>query len=91
MKFTLILTLLAGLGMTGLLGLPAQAQNRGDELILQMGQAFKKGDKTRLSNLLPQVRGHALEPLAAYWEMRARLDSAPESEIRGFLAAYAGS
>jgi soluble lytic murein transglycosylase len=91
MKFTLILTLLAGLGMTGLLGLPAQAQNRGDEQILEMGQAFKKGDKTRLSSLLPQVRGHVLEPLAAYWEMRARLDSAPESEIRGFLSAYAGS
>jgi len=34
MKFTLILTLLAGLGMTGLLGLPAQAQNRGDEVLL---------------------------------------------------------
>jgi soluble lytic murein transglycosylase len=91
MKFTLILTLLAGLGMTGLLGLPAQAQNRGDEQILEMGQAFKKGDKTRLSNLLPQVRGHVLEPLAAYWEMRARLENAPESEIRGFLSAYAGS
>jgi soluble lytic murein transglycosylase len=91
MKFTLILTLLAGLGITGLMGLPAQAQNRGDEQILEMGQAFKRGDKIRLSNLLPQVRGHVLEPLAAYWEMRARLESAHESEIRGFLSAYAGS
>jgi soluble lytic murein transglycosylase len=91
MKFTLILTLLAGLGLTGLLGLPAQAQNRGDEQLLEMGQAFKKGDKTRLSSLLPQVRGHVLEPLAAYWEIRARLDSASDSEIRGFLSAYAGS
>ena len=91
MKFTLILTLLAGLGLTGLLGLPAQAQNRGDDQILEMAQAFKKGDKARLSSLLPQVRGHVLEPLAAYWEMRVRLNTASESEIRGFLTTYAGS
>jgi soluble lytic murein transglycosylase len=32
-----------------------------------------------------------LEPLAAYWDMRARLDTAPESEIRSFLRSYAGS
>jgi soluble lytic murein transglycosylase len=32
-----------------------------------------------------------LEPLAAYWEMRTRLDNAPESEIRSFLSTYAGS
>jgi soluble lytic murein transglycosylase len=56
-----------------------------------MGQAFKKGDKNRLSALLPQTRGHVLEPLAAYWEMRTRLDNAPESEIRSFLSTYAGS
>jgi soluble lytic murein transglycosylase len=56
-----------------------------------MAQAYKNGDKKRLSNLLPQTRGHVLEPLAAYWEMRARLGNAPESEIRGFLNTFAGS
>jgi soluble lytic murein transglycosylase len=56
-----------------------------------MHQAFRKGDKNRLSALLPQTRGHVLEPLAAYWEMRTRLDTAPDAEIRGFLNAYAGS
>ncbi len=91
MKFTLILTLLAGLGMTGLLGMPAQAQNRGDEVLLEMQQAFRKKDLNRLTDLRSQVRGHVLEPLAAYWEMRTRLETAPESEIRSFLNTYAGS
>ncbi|WP_295521860.1 lytic transglycosylase domain-containing protein [Limnohabitans sp. Rim8] len=95
MKFTQILTLLCAMATTGLWSPDARAQvqapNKGDEVILEMGQAFKKGDKNRLSALLPQTRGHVLEPLAAYWEMRARLENAPESEIRGFLNTYAGS
>ena len=91
MKLTLILTLLAAMTVTGLASLPANAQNKGDDVILDMHQASRKGDKKRLSALLPQTRGHVLEPLAAFWEMRARLDTAPGSEIRGFLSAYAGS
>ena len=95
MKFNPILTLLWAIAATGLCSPFANAQvpalNKGDEVILDMSQAFKKNDKTRLSALLPKSRGHVLEPLAAYWEMRARLDNAPESEIRGFLNAYAGS
>lgn len=95
MKFTQILTLLCAMSATGLWSPHAHAQaqpaNKGDELILEMHQAFRKGDKNRLSALLPQARGHVLEPLAAYWEMRVRLDTAPETEIRGFLNSYAGS
>ncbi len=91
MKFIPILTLVCVLATTALLSTPVHAQNKGDELILDMGQAFKKGDKTRLSALLPQSRGHVLEPLAAYWEMRARLEIAPVSEIRGFLKDFAGT
>ena len=91
MKFTQILTLVCALSMTGLWSTVYQAQNKGDEVILDMQQAFRKGDKNRLSALLPQTRGHVLEPLAAYWEMRTRLDTAPESEIRSYLSTYAGS
>ena len=91
MKFRRILTLLSAMAMTGLWGWPAQAQNRGDEVLLEMQQAFRKKDANRLSALLPQARGHVLEPLAAYWEMRTRLDTAPASEIRSFLNTYAGS
>jgi soluble lytic murein transglycosylase len=91
MKLRHILTLLSAMTMTGLWAWPAQAQNRGDEVLLEMHQAFRKKDANRLSALLPQARGHVLEPLAAYWEMRTRLDTAPASEIRGFLNSYAGS
>jgi soluble lytic murein transglycosylase len=91
MKLTLILTLLASLITTGLFSQSALAQNKGDEVVLEMHKAFGKNDTKRLSALLPQVRGHVLEPLAAYWDMRVRLDTASDSEIRQFLKTYAGS
>jgi soluble lytic murein transglycosylase len=91
MKLRRILTLLSAMTMTGLWVWPAQAQNRGDEVLLEMQQAFRKNDAKRLSTLLPQARGHVLEPLAAYWDMRTRLDTASTSEIRSFLNTYAGS
>ena len=82
----MILTLiLAGLACS------AQAQSRGDDLLLEMNQAFKQGNRARLAQLLPQARGHALEPWAAYWELKARLDSASAQEIQDFHARYPGS
>ncbi len=80
---TLILSVLVG---------GAQAQVRGgDEQILDMQQAFRQGNKARLAQLLPQVRGHVLEPWAAYWELRSRLESASTAEVREFLTRYAGT
>jgi soluble lytic murein transglycosylase len=90
-QLTQILTLVGALAAIGLACFPAQAQNKGDDTLLEMAQAFRKNDKNRLSALLPQARGHVLEPLAAYWELRPRLDSASESEIRSFLSTYAGT
>ncbi|RYF27499.1 MAG: hypothetical protein EOO23_07920, partial [Comamonadaceae bacterium] len=55
-------------GLSSLLVLqPACAQSgasRGDDVLVEMNQAFKRGDKNRLSALLPQARGHALEAWA---------------------------
>ena len=48
---------------------PAGANAAGDSLIVEMNKAFRRGDKGRLSQLMPQARGHALEPWAAYWEL----------------------
>jgi soluble lytic murein transglycosylase len=72
---------------------PAMANTaaRAQEALLEMQQAFRKGDERRVSSLLPQVRGHALEPLAAYWALRLRLDTAPEAEIQAFLQRHAGT
>ena len=63
----------------------------GDNLIVEMSKAFKRGDKNRLSQMLPQARGHALEPWAAYWELKARLGDASAQEVQDFIARYAGS
>jgi soluble lytic murein transglycosylase len=67
------------------------APNKADEVILEMSQAFKKNDKAQLSRLLPKAKGHTLEPWAAYWDLRVRLDQATDSEIRQFLSQYAGT
>ena len=96
MQFQAILAsrpgLLGALFLTcSLLSTPACAQNRNDDLLLQMKQAFQRGDKARLGALLPQARGHALEPWAAYWELKARLQEASAAEVQDFLARYAGS
>ncbi|MEY2621469.1 MAG: hypothetical protein RIT26_1289, partial [Pseudomonadota bacterium] len=66
----------------------ALASNPNDAVILDMASAFKRGDVKKLSQSLPQARGHVLEPWAAYWELRARLDQATEAEVRQFLARY---
>jgi soluble lytic murein transglycosylase len=90
-KFLFSATLCATL-CTALMA-PAAAQNTsaGDSLILEMNNAFRRGDKNRLAQLLPQARGHALEPWAAYWELKARLNEASPQEVQGFMARYAGS
>ncbi|HEX7891011.1 MAG TPA: transglycosylase SLT domain-containing protein [Ramlibacter sp.] len=81
-------TILASLAVA-LLGC-AQAQPK-DDVLLQMQEAFRRGDKAKLAQMLPQAQGHVLEPWAAYWELRARLDTAPPAEIQQFLAKYAGT
>lgn len=62
-----------------------------ERALTEMRAAFQKGDATRLATLLPQVQGHPLEPLAAYWALRARLDTASPDEIRAFLGRWRGS
>jgi soluble lytic murein transglycosylase len=70
---------------------PSAAQTQGDAALIEMQQAFRKSDRKRLTALLPEARGHALEPWAAYWELRARLDEASDAEVSAFLQRYAGS
>lgn len=83
MKLLRILTLIAIAAAS-----QAQAQPKGDDVILEMSQAFRQGNKAKLALLLPQVRGHALEPWAAYWELRSRLDTATAQEVQDFSARF---
>ncbi len=79
--------------MAVLLCLPASgwAQNAGDSTVLEMREAFRRGNTTALTTLLPRARGHLLEPLAAYWEARARLESATPEQMREALARHPGT
>lgn len=90
MKFRSILTLIMAV-----LACSVQAQGRADpradEVLVEMQQAFRQNRSARLTELLPQARGHVLEPWAAYWELRARLDTAQPQEVRDFFSRYAGT
>ena len=68
----------------------ARAEARADSVLVEMNAAFKKLDKKRLTDLLPQAAGHSLEPWAAYWELKARLESASD-DVQRFLAKYVGT
>ncbi len=70
------------------LAAPASSTAQADAVITDMAQAFKRGDRKRLSALLLQAKGHPLEPWAAYWELKARLDEASHQEIRSFFGRY---
>jgi soluble lytic murein transglycosylase len=84
--------ILSCLGAGMLLISAAFAQSpRGDEALIEMSNAFKRGDKNRLAALLPQVRGHALEPLAVYWQMKARLEEASAAEVQAAMQSIAGT
>ena len=68
-----------------------QPPAQGDDVIKEMQQAFRKKDSRKLTQLLPLARGHVLEPWAAYWELRVRLEEAQPAEITGFLQRFAGT
>jgi soluble lytic murein transglycosylase len=69
----------------------AWAQTPADTALLEMRDAFRRNNTGQLATLLPRVRGHALEPLALYWDMKARLDTAPATEVRAAMDRMAGS
>jgi soluble lytic murein transglycosylase len=96
MKFAGILTSIAvtigaTLAVPGAACAQSQTLSKADEAVLDMKEAYRKGDRKRLAALLPQARGHVLEPWAAYWELRARLVDASNDEVRAFLRKYAGT
>ena len=98
MQFHTILTSISLIsGLTLALANTTYAQGKpqdnaqSDAAIIEMNQAFAKSDRKRLSALLPQVKGHTLEAWGAYWELRARLDTAGPTEIKDFLGRFAGT
>jgi soluble lytic murein transglycosylase len=91
-----ILTLLCSIST---LQVSAQAQfaqpeglsSASDQAVLAMYQAYRGSDHAGMAALLPQTRGSLLEPWAAYWEVRGRLDQAQAEEVEQFMKRWAGS
>ena len=93
MKFRVIVSLFASVFLTFGALTPGVAATvltnpQADAVITDMAQAFKRGDRKRLTTLLPQAKGHPLEAWAGYWELKARLDEASTQEVRAFFNRY---
>ena len=93
MKFRVIVSLFASVFLAfgtvqSSVAAPSAHNAQADAVITDMAQAFKRGDRKRLTALLPQAKGHPLEPWAAYWELKARLDEASTQEVRTFFNRY---
>lgn len=67
----------------------AWAQNTvQDDVLVDMGVAFKKNDAKKLAKLFPHAKGHALESWAAYWLLKVRLDDASQRDVDAFFKRY---
>ncbi len=92
MQWLKILTPLCAAAMFSVPTPWASAQTAGgDQGLLQMQEAARKGDKARLAALLPQGAGHPLEPWAAYWELKTRLNTATPEEVDAFIQRWRGT
>ena len=69
----------------------AVAQNAQDQVLLDMRDAFRKGNRRVLQTNLPQTQGHLLAPLAAYWDARLGLETASNTDVRAFLQRWEGT
>ncbi len=60
----------------------------GDDDFLAMRDALRGKDKGKLEDYAQRLKGHVLEPYAAYWLLRSQLDDAEPAAVRAFLTEY---
>ena len=60
----------------------------GDDDFLALREAFRVNDTRKLDTYAPRLKGYVLEPYAAYWQLRSRLDDAAPETVRAFLTEY---
>jgi soluble lytic murein transglycosylase len=63
----------------------------GDDDFMSMREAFRVKDTRKLELYAPRLKGHVLEPYAAYWQLQAQLDDAEPQAIRAFLTEHKGT
>ena len=66
--------------------MPAFAQSDAD--VVAARTAYERGDRARLDALAPKLGGHVLQPYVTYWQLKLRLDTAGDDEVRAFLARW---
>lgn len=62
-----------------------------DDIFLALRDASRNGDAARAAELASRLGNYAIPSYVDYYRLRPRINSAPEQEIRDFLARYAGS
>ncbi|HTY99152.1 MAG TPA: lytic transglycosylase, partial [Rhodocyclaceae bacterium] len=66
---------------------PADADSR----FLAARDAYRTGERVKLSRLVDSLRGHEFEPWAEYWLLRLRLDEGVNDAVADYLARNAGT
>jgi soluble lytic murein transglycosylase len=61
------------------------------QTLLAMRAAYYRNQSSALQAMLPTIAGHPLEPLGAYWTLKARLEDASDAEVDAFFKRWAGS
>lgn len=62
-----------------------------DDAFLAAREAFRKGDAARLNLAAKRLDGHVMAPYLDYYQLVMRIRDASAPEVRGFVAANAGS
>jgi soluble lytic murein transglycosylase len=62
-----------------------------DDEFLAAREAFRKGDAARLNLAAKRLEQHVMAPYLNYYQLLMRLKDASAAEVRGFIAANAGS
>jgi soluble lytic murein transglycosylase len=65
--------------------LSGAARASDDEAFLKAREAFQKGNIEKLDVLGAGLADHPLYPYVAFWQLRSRLDTAPESAVQAML------
>lgn len=70
-------------------GIPTFASD--DDIFLALRDASRNGDAGRAAELAARLGNYSIPSYVDYFRLRPRLNSAPEQDIREFLARYDGS
>lgn len=63
----------------------------GDRVFLVARDAFRQGERVRLSRAMDALRGHVLAPWAEYWLLRLRLEESATDGVQAFIERHEGS